>query len=60
MKMSRFNSVPAIIQQMAETLKDSRTSQNEKFNRAQVLEVTKEYCEQALITFKKEQDKKRR
>lgn len=58
--MSKFNSVPAIIQQMAETLNNSSTSQNEKFNRAQVLEVTKEYCEQALATFRKEQDKKRR
>lgn len=58
--MSRYNSVPAIIQQMVETLKDSRTSQNEKFNRAQVLEVTKEFCEQALTAFKKEQDKRRK
>jgi hypothetical protein len=45
---------------MVETLKDSRTSQNEKFNRAQVLEVTKEYCEQALAAWKKEQDKAKR
>lgn len=58
--MSKFNSVPAIVQQMAETLTNSSTSQNEKFNRAQVLEVTKEYCEQALAAFRKEQDKKRR
>lgn len=58
--MSKYNSVPAIIQQMVETLKDSRTSQNEKFNRAQVLEVTKEYCEQALASWKKEQDKRKR
>jgi hypothetical protein len=58
--MSKYNSVPAIIQQMVETLKDSRTSQNEKFNRAQVLEVTKEYCEQALAAWKKEQDKAKR
>jgi hypothetical protein len=58
--MSRFNSVPAIVQQMAEALSNSSTSQNEKFNRAQVLEVTKEYCEQALAAFRKEQDKKRR
>jgi hypothetical protein len=59
-KMSRFNSVPAIIQQIAEALSDSRTTQNEKFNRAQVLEVTREFCEQALAAWKKEQDKKRR
>lgn len=58
--MSRFNSVPRHIQQMGETLKDSRTSQNEKFNTAHVLEVTKEYCEQALALFKKEQDKRKR
>jgi len=58
--MSRFNSVPRHIQQMGETLKDSRTSQNEKFNTAQVLEVTKEFCEQALASWKKEQDKQRR
>lgn len=58
--MSRYNAVPVIIQQMAETLKDSRTSQNEKFNRAHVLEVTKEFCEQALTTWKKEQDKRKR
>lgn len=60
MKMSRFNIVPRHIQQMVETLEDSRVTQNEKFNVAQVLEVTKEYCEKALVTFKKEQDKKRK
>lgn len=57
--MSKYNSVPVIIQQMAETLKDSRASQNEKFNRAQVLEVTKEFCENAIAAWKKEQNKKR-
>jgi len=60
MKMSRYNSVPAIILQMVEALEDSRTSQNEKFNRAQVLEVTVEYCEKALAAWKKEQAKLKR
>lgn len=60
MKMSRYNIVPRHIQQMVETLEDSRTTQNEKFNVAQVLEVTKEYCERALAAWKKEQDKKKR
>lgn len=58
--MSKYNSVPRHIQQMAETLKDDRTSQNEKFNIAQVLDVTKEFCEQTLALFKKEQDKRKR
>lgn len=58
--MSKYNSVPRHIQQMVETLEDGRSSQNEKFNIAQVLEVTKEYCEKALATWKKEQDKKKR
>ena len=58
--MSRYNIVPRHVQQMVETLENVRVSQNEKFNVAHVLEVTKEYCEQALVTFKKEQDKKRR
>ena len=60
MKMSRFNSVPVIIQQMVESLKDSKTAPSEKFYKAQVLEVTKEFCEQALASWKKEQDKQRR
>lgn len=58
--MSRYNSVPIIIQQMVETLKDERASQNEKFNRAQVLEATRDFCDIALETWKKEQNKRKR
>lgn len=56
--MSRFNSVPVIIQQMVESLKSKSTPANVKFNQAQVLETTREYCDKALKEWQKDQEKK--
>lgn len=56
--MSRFNSVPVIVQQMVESMNSKQTPEHVRFNQAQVVETIKEYCEKALSDWKKEQDKK--
>jgi hypothetical protein len=53
--MSRFNSVPVIVQQIVESIESKSTPANVKFNQAQVLETIREYCDNALIKWKKEQ-----
>lgn len=55
--MSRYNSVPVVIQQLVDDVKSPTTPASVKFNKAQVLEVVKEYCEQALKHYKNEQRK---
>ena len=53
--MSRYNTVPVAVQQMVESLKSQSTPASVKFNQAQVLETTRDYCEVALREWKKEQ-----
>lgn len=55
--MSRFNSVPIIVQQMVESVQDKTTPSNVKFNQIQMIETIRDYCEQALTEWRKEQQK---
>ena len=57
--MSRYNTVPVIVQQMVETIESKNTPANVKFNQAQVLETIRDYCDIALAKWKKESDKYR-
>jgi len=56
--MSRFNSVPVIVQQMVESMNSKQTPEHVRFNQAQVVETIKDYCERALSDWNKEQAKK--
>lgn len=56
--MSRFNSVPVIVQQMVESLESKTTPTNVKYNQAQVIETIRDYCDKALVQWNKEQLKK--
>lgn len=57
--MSRFNSVPVIVQQMVESVRDKKTPANVRFNQAQVLETIRDYCDSAIQQWKKDQQKLR-
>ena len=57
--MSRYNTVPVIVQQMVETIESKNTPANVKFNQAQVLETIRDYCDVALTKWKKENNKYR-
>lgn len=56
--MSRFNSVPVIVQQMVESLQSKNTPEHVRFNQAQVVETIRDYCDKALNEWNKEQMKK--
>lgn len=56
--MSRFNSVPVIVQQMVESMKSKLTPEHVRFNQAQVIETVRDYCDKALTEWNKEQNKK--
>ncbi len=56
--MSRFNSVPVIVQQIVESMKSKNTPEHVRFNQAQVVDTVREYCEKALNEWNKEQNKK--
>lgn len=56
--MSRFNSVPVNIQQMVESIQSKSTPEHVKFNQIQVLETIRDYCEHAVVGWRREQDKK--
>lgn len=56
--MSRFNSVPVIVQQMVESLQNKKTPEHVRFNHAQVVETIRDYCDKALNDWNKEQTKK--
>lgn len=58
MKMSRFNSVPVIVQQMVESIQSKSTPEHVKFNQAQVIETIRDYCDGALTKWNKEQGKR--
>ena len=55
--MSRFNAVPVIIQQMVESIESKSTPETVKFNQVQMLETIRDYCEQTVIAWRKEQDR---
>lgn len=56
--MSRFNTVPVIVQQLVEDVQSPNTPANVKFNKIVVLETIKEYCEKAINEYKKSEQKK--
>lgn len=53
--MSRFNSVPVIVQQMVESMSNKSTPAHVRFNQSQVLETIRDYCDKALQEWNKEQ-----
>lgn len=57
--MSRYNTVPVIVQQMVETIQSKSTPASVKFNQVQVLEAIRDYCDVALAKWKKENNKHR-
>lgn len=57
--MSRYNSVPVIVQQMVESIQSKSTPANVKFNQAQVLETIRDYCDVALAKWKKDSNRHR-
>jgi hypothetical protein len=54
MKMSRFNSVPVIVQQMVESLQAKNTPEHVKYNQAVVIETIRDYCDVAIAKYKKD------
>ena len=52
--MSRFNSVPVIVQQMVESMNSKSTPEHVRFNHSQVVETIKDYCDKALKEYAKE------
>ena len=55
--MSRYNSVPVIVQQMIESVQSKSTPANVKFNQVQVLEAIRDSCETAIAKWKKDNKK---
>lgn len=51
--MSRFNSVPVIVQQMVESLQAKNTPEHVKYNQAVVIETIRDYCDTAIAKYKK-------
>lgn len=56
--MSRYNSVPIIVQQMVESIQSKSTPEHVKYNQAQVIETIRDYCDVALAKWNKDQAKK--
>jgi hypothetical protein len=46
--MSRFNSVPIMVQQLGEDINNPNTPHNVKFNKIVVLETIRDYCNTVL------------
>jgi hypothetical protein len=57
--MSRFNTVPVIVQQMIESMKAKNTPPHVKFNVAMVVRNIRDYCDLALKDWEREQKKDR-
>lgn len=55
--MSRFNSVPVIVQQMVESLQSKSTPDHVKYNQAVVIETIRDYCDVAIAKYKKDSTK---
>jgi hypothetical protein len=51
--MTRFNSVPVIVQQMVDAMQDKTNSQNSRDNYMRTVETIKDYCEAALRDYAK-------
>jgi hypothetical protein len=56
--MSRFNSVPIIVQQIVEDVQSSTTPTNVKYNKVVVLETIRDYCDKALKDYARQESKK--
>jgi hypothetical protein len=52
--MSRFNTVPVIVQQMVESIQAKSTPDHVKHNQAVVIETIRDYCDVAIAKYKKE------
>lgn len=51
--MTQFNMLPVNIQQMIEELRDKKTPEHVKFNRAQMLDAIQEQCQTAVNVYRK-------
>ena len=58
--MSRFNTVPVVIQQMVEDVKSKSTPTHVKFNKVRVLEAIRDYCDQTIKEHEKQELKNKR
>ena len=56
--MTRFNTVPVIVQQLVEDIQSPSTPSNVKFNKVVVLETIRDYCDKALREHAAKQSKK--
>lgn len=56
--MSRFNSVPVIVQQLVEDVESPNTPANVKYNKVVVLETIRDYCDKALREYAKQESKR--
>lgn len=56
--MTRFNTVPVIVQQLVEDIQSPTTPSNVKFNKVVVLETIRDYCDKALREYAKKESKK--
>jgi hypothetical protein len=54
MKMSRFNAVPVIVQQMVESIQAKNTPEHVKYNQVIVVETIRDYCDVAIAKYKKD------
>ncbi len=57
--MSRYNTVPVIVQQLVEDIKSPSTPANVKYNKSVVLETIRDYCDSALREYAKQGNGKR-
>lgn len=58
MTMSKFNSVPIIVQQLVEDIQSPSTPFNVRFNKVVVLETIRDYCDKALSDHAKQESKR--
>ncbi len=56
--MTRFNTVPVVIQQLVEDIQSPSTPFNVKYNKVVVLETVRDYCDMALKEHANKESKK--
>lgn len=56
--MTRFNTVPVIVQQLVEDIRSPSTPSNVKYNKVVVLETIRDYCDAALREYETNKSKK--
>jgi len=56
--MSRFNSVPVIVQQMVESMGNKNNPEYIRYNHSLTVEAIRDYCDMALSDWTKQQNKK--